>query len=220
MKLRLLRYFLTVVYEGNITRAADTMHITQPTLSRQLMQLEEELDTELIIRGKREIALTEAGRLLTQRAEEILSLVNKTENEIRENLITGTISIGSVESNISSQSLSKLLSNFHSKYPKVKYNLYTGSGNDIKQKIDKGLLDIGILLTPTNVENYNSIKLSLKEKWGILMLKNSPLAENELGYAISIESVLKSHEHDKICFRPFCPEFTSNCLFIWKRSVG
>ncbi len=272
MKLRLLRYFLTVVYEGNITRAADALHITQPTLSRQLMQLEEELDTKLLIRGKREITLTEAGTLLAQRAEEILSLVNKTQNEIGENLISGTVSIGSVESNISSQSLSKLLRKFHSKYPKVKYNLYTGNANDIKQKIDKGLLDIGILLTPTNVENYESINLSLTERWGILMLKNSPLAEknsidqeeiadlplitpvrsivknkitsffgdfydelnfiatynliynafllveNGLGYAIAIESVLESHEHDKICFRPFSQEFTSNCLFIWKKS--
>ncbi|RCW62421.1 LysR family transcriptional regulator [Halanaerobium sp. ST460_2HS_T2] len=176
MKIRVLRYFLTVVREGNITRAAETLHITQPTLSRQLMQLEEELDTQLIIRGKREIKLTEAGRLLVKRAEEILSLVSKTESEITSDLVTGQVSIGSGESVMTSQVLSKLIRKFHSKYPRVKFDLFTGNASDIKEKVDKGLLDIGLLINPVDTEKYYSIELEEKEKWGILLLKDDPLA--------------------------------------------
>jgi len=179
MKIRVLRYFLTVVREGNITRAAENLHITQPTLSRQLMQLEEELDTQLVIRGKRGIKLTESGRLLVKRAEEILSLVNKTESEITSDLVTGQISIGSGESVMTSKVLSKLIKKFHNKYPQVKFDLFSGNANDIKEKIEKGLLDIGLLITPVNTEKYYSIKLQEKEKWGILLLKDDPLAKKQ-----------------------------------------
>lgn len=179
MKIRVLRYFLTVVREGNITRAAETLHITQPTLSRQLMQLEEELDTQLIVRGKREIKLTEAGRLLVKRAEEILSLVSKTESEITSDLVTGQVSIGSGESVMTSQVLSRLIKRFHSKYQRVTFDLFTGNASDIKEKVDKGLLDIGLLINPVDTEKYYSIELEEKEKWGILLLKDDPLAAKE-----------------------------------------
>ncbi|SIQ92095.1 LysR family transcriptional regulator [Halanaerobium kushneri] len=180
MKIRVLRYFLTVVREGNITRAAETLHITQPTLSRQLKQLEEELDTQLIVRGKREIKLTEAGRLLVKRAEEIISLVNKTESEITSDLVTGQVSIGSGESVMTSQVLSRLIKKFHSKYPRVKFDLFTGNASDIKEKVDKGLLDIGLLINPVDTEKYYSIELEEKEQWGILLLKDDPLAARKV----------------------------------------
>lgn len=177
MKLRVLRYFLTVVREGNITRAAEVLHITQPTLSRQLMKLEDELDTQLIVRGKREIKLTEAGRLLVKRAEEILALVNKAESEITSDLVTGKISIGSGESVMTSQVLSRLISKFHNKYPEVKFDLFTGNASDIKEKINKGLIDIGLLINPVEVSSYSTINLKEKESWGILLLKGDPLAK-------------------------------------------
>ncbi|SFM12225.1 LysR family transcriptional regulator [Halanaerobium salsuginis] len=177
MKLRVLRYFLTVVREGNITRAAEVLHITQPTLSRQLMKLEDELDTQLIVRGKREIKLTEAGRLLVKRAEEILALVNKAEGEITSDLVTGKISIGSGESVMTSQVLSRLIRKFHNKYPEVKFDLFTGNASDIKEKINKGLIDIGLLINPVEVSSYSTINLKEKESWGILLLKGDPLAK-------------------------------------------
>jgi DNA-binding transcriptional LysR family regulator len=177
MKLRVLRYFLTVVREGNITRAAEVLHITQPTLGRQLMKLEDELDTQLIVRGKREIKLTEAGRLLVKRAEEILALVNKAEGEITSDLVTGKISIGSGESVMTSQVLSRLIRKFHNKYPEVKFDLFTGNASDIKEKINKGLIDIGLLINPVEVSSYSTINLKEKESWGILLLKGDPLAK-------------------------------------------
>jgi DNA-binding transcriptional LysR family regulator len=272
MELRMLRYFLTVAREGNITSAADILHITQPTLSRQMMQLEEELSTQLFFRGKRKIILTEAGLLLRQRAEEILTLMDKTEMELAQNLIGGTISVGSVESVVSSQNLSELIRMFHSVYPQVTFNIYSGNANDIKEKIDKGLLDIGLLLTPVDYEKYDFIKLPEQERWGIVMQKNASLCKKEvitpgdllglplitpnrpavqsllanwfgefyehlnifatynliynaaalvergLGYAISLENALAMRENDNFSFRPFSPEFTSSCLFIWKKA--
>lgn len=269
MELRVLRYFLTVAHEKNITRAADILHITQPTLSRQLMQLEEELGVKLFLRG-RNITLTEAGMLLRQRGEEIFALVDKTEKELGDKLLTGTISIGNVETLSASQTLSKLIKNFHSKYPQVNFNIYSGNTIDIKDKINSGLIDVGIILTPSNFEIYNYLRLPKQEKWGLLMPKDSPLAQKEyivpedlidlplifpirssiqseltnwfgdyyndlhifstynliynavifvkngLGYAICLENILPNEEN--ICFRPFFPEFTSNCLFVWKKS--
>ena len=180
MELRILRYFLAVVREGNITKAAEILHITQPTLSRQLKELEEELGTNLFIRGKREIKLTDEGLLLDQRAKEIIELADKTERQFMEhkNLIGGVISIGCVESR-ATLFLPELLEKFSIKYPQVQYDLYNGYADDIKEKIDKGLIDIGLLLEPVEISKYDFIRLPHKERWGVLMQKSDPLAQKE-----------------------------------------
>jgi DNA-binding transcriptional LysR family regulator len=182
MELRVLRYFLTVARVESITHAADRLHITQPTLSRQLADLENELGTQLLIRGKRKISLTDAGMLFRQRAEEILTLADRTEKEFkdRKNLVGGTIAIGSVEA-MSSQVLAKLLKAFYAEYPQVSYHIFTGTGDEIKEKIDNGLLEVGILLEPINInsEKYDFIRLPQKERWGILTKTSSSLAQKD-----------------------------------------
>ncbi|AGF55558.1 DNA-binding transcriptional LysR family regulator [Clostridium saccharoperbutylacetonicum] len=180
MEIRVLKYFLTVAREESITKGAEILHITQPTLSRQLMQLEEELGVELFTRGKSKITLTDEGMLLRRRAEEILDLVDKTEREFGEqdNLITGQIFIGAGETN-AMHVLANLIKEFNKEYPQVKYNLYSGNADDIKEKIDKGLIDIGLLTEPVNIEKYDFVRLPNKEIWGVLMQKDSPLAKKE-----------------------------------------
>ena len=180
MELRVLRYFLTVAREGNITKAAEILHITQPTLSRQLMELEEELRTNLFMRGKRHITLTNEGLLLNQRAKEIIELADKTEREFMEqkNLIGGVISIGCVES-MAALVLPELLEAFSMKYPQVQYDLYNAYADDIKEKLDKGLIDIGLLLEPVERSKYDFIRLPQQERWGVLMQRSDPLAQKE-----------------------------------------
>lgn len=180
MELRVLRYFLTVARVENITHAATILHVTQPTLSRQLADLEKDLGTQLFIRGKSKITLTESGLLLRQRAEEILTLADKTEKEFKDqnNLVGGTISIGSVES-LTSNVILQSLKDFNAEYPQVSYHIYSGTGDDIKERIDKGLLDVGILLEPIHIEKYDFIRLPQKERWGILTRTSSPLASKD-----------------------------------------
>jgi DNA-binding transcriptional LysR family regulator len=180
MEIRVLKYFLTVAREESITRAAEILHITQPTLSRQLMQLEEELGVKLFIRGKTKITLTDEGMLLRRRAEEIVDLADRTEREFSEqdNLIGGEIFIGAGETN-AMHILADLIKKFNKDYPQVKYNLYSGNADDIKERIDKGLIDIGLLTEPVNIEKYDFIRLPHKETWGVLMQKDSALAKKE-----------------------------------------
>lgn len=176
MELRVLHYFLMVAREGNITKAAAQLHLTQPTLSRQLMQLEEELETPLFVRGKRKIELTEAGMMLRRRAEEIVTLVEKTESEVKNEEMIGQIMIGTGIFEASQNFLPDVIEQFHDMYPNVKFDIYTGNADLIKERLDCGLVDVGILLEPVDVEKYNFIRLSQKETWGILISKAHPLA--------------------------------------------
>lgn len=180
MEIRVLKYFLTVAREESVTKGAEILHITQPTLSRQLMQLEEDLGVQLFIRGKNKIILTDEGMLLRRRAEEIVELVDKTEREFGEqnDLITGEIFIGAGETN-AMHVLGNLIKEFNKEYPQVKYNLYSGNADDVKERIDKGLIDIGLLTEPVNIEKYDFIRLTNKERWGVLMQNDSPLAKKE-----------------------------------------
>ena len=159
MELRVLKYFLAVAREENITRAAEFLHITQPTLSRQLMQLEDELNTKLFIRGKNRITLTDEGMLLRRRAEEIVDLAHKTEKEFLEqdDLVTGEIFIGGGET-YSMHILAGVIQDFKYEYPQVKYHLYSGNADDVKEKIDKGLIDIGVLTEPVDIEKLFKMK--------------------------------------------------------------
>jgi DNA-binding transcriptional LysR family regulator len=158
MEIRVLRYFLTVVREGGINRAAEVLHITQPTLSRQLSQLEDEVGVKLFHRGSRKITLTNEGILLRRRAEEILSLVDKTEKELieQEDFVDGKIVIGCGEL-AAVQMLPDLFETFHKKYPLVTYDIYTANADLVKEQMEKGLVDIGILLEPIEIGKFDFI---------------------------------------------------------------
>ena len=180
MEIRVLRYFLTVVREESITKAAEVLHITQPTLSRQLAQMEEEIGVRLFDRGTRKIRLTNEGLLLRRRAEEILQLVDKTEKELveQEEQVEGKISIGCGEV-ASVQMLPDLIRNFHQKYPLVTFDLFTATADLVKEQMDKGLLDLGLLLEPIEMGKYEFIRLNMKERWVVLMPPDDPLARKK-----------------------------------------
>lgn len=180
MELRVLKYFLMTAREENITKAAELLHITQPTLSRQLMQLEEEFGTKLFIRGGHNVTLTEDGILLKKRAKDIVELADKTEKEFREKSddITGQIVFGCGETKNVNE-LAGIIAHFQKEYPKVQYDIYTANADEIKERIDKGLIDIGLLTEPVDISKYNFIRFKQKERWGILVRKESPLAMKE-----------------------------------------
>ncbi|MDE7268102.1 MAG: LysR family transcriptional regulator [Lachnospiraceae bacterium] len=181
MEIRVLRYFLTVVREESITKASEVLHITQPTLSRQLAQMEEEIGVRLFDRGTRKIKLTNEGILLRRRAEEILQLVDKTEKELieQEEQVEGRISIGCGEI-ASVQLLPELFQTFHQKYPRVNFDIFTATADLVKDQMDKGLLDLGLLLEPVDMEKYDFVRFDMKERWVVLMPPDSPLAAKEV----------------------------------------
>jgi len=190
MEVRVLKYFLTVVREENITRAADVLHITQPTLSRQLAQLEDELGVHLFTRGTRRITLTNEGILLRRRAEEIIELMDMTERELieQEELVDGTVSIGCGVAK-SGQALAEIISSFHARYPLVTFHLYTATADLVQERMDRGLLDIGLLMEPVNVDKYEYLRLGIKDRWVVLMRPDDPLAQKEVITAADLVGV-------------------------------
>ena len=178
MEIRVLRYFLTVAREENITRAAEALHITQPTLSRQLAQMEEEMGVALFHRGTRKIVLTNEGMLLRRRAEEILELVDKTEKELteQEEMVEGTVCIGCGDL-AAVQMLPELFRNFHARYPGVTFDLYTATADHVKDQMERGLTDVGLLLEPVDMGKYDFIRFRQKERWVAVMHPDSPLAK-------------------------------------------
>ncbi len=177
MEIRVLRYFLAVVREESITKAAELLHITQPTLSRQIAQMEEEMGVKLFGRGTRKIVLTNEGLLLRRRAEEILELVDKTERELsaQDEMVEGTVSVGCGDL-AAVQLLPELIRSFHERYPAVTFDLYTATADHIKDRMDRGLTDVGLLLEPINMEKYDYIRLNQREQWVVVMHPDSPLA--------------------------------------------
>lgn len=177
---RLLHYFLVVAREQNITNAAKALHITQPTLSRQMTLLEEELGVSLFVRGSRPLTLTNEGMLLRRRAEEILELVEKTEGELSvgEEQVEGTISIGCGEL-ASVRLLAEMIADFRGKHPHVLFDVYTANADQIKKRIDNGLTDMGLLLEPVEMEKYEYIHMPVKERWAAIIPSGVPLAKRE-----------------------------------------
>ena len=180
MEIRVLKYFLLVAREENITKAANLLHLTQPTLSRQLMQLEEELGVQLFRRSKHHIILTEEGMLLRRRAEEIVALADKTKDDLqhREEQLTGTIAVGSGELQ-SSRFLTQLLTAFQEKNPLVRFAIYSGNSDNIKERIERGLLDVGLLQEPVDISKYSFVRTPCREQWGVLVRDDSELAARE-----------------------------------------
>lgn len=180
MELRVLRYFLAVAQEESISGAAEYLHLTQPTLSRQLMDLENELGKKLFIRGSRKVSLTEDGILLRKRASEIVELVEKTESEFwgTEEAIAGDIYIGGGESD-AMRLIARTARELQLSYPNIHYHLFSGNAHDVCERLDRGCLDFGILLDPGDLKRYDYISLPVTDVWGVLMRKDSPLAEKE-----------------------------------------
>lgn len=177
MDLRVLNYFLTVAQEKTISKAAEVLHLSQPTLSKQLKDLEEELGVQLFIRGNREISLTEDGVYLQNRGKEILALVDTTTANLKKNeVIGGDILIGGGESQ-AFQVLATVLNDLMKTYPDINVHLYSGNADDVKNKIDKGLLDFGLVIDPVEKQKYEYISLPVSDCWGILVNNHHELAK-------------------------------------------
>lgn len=179
MEIRVLKYFVAIAREQSILAAAESLHLSQPTLSRQIKDMEEELGKQLFIRGSRKITLTEEGMILRKRAEEILDLVQKTENEIAfSDLICGNIFIGTGETD-GVRLIAKVAKILNEQYPDIHYNIVSGDSVDIIEKLDKGLIDFAVLIGNIDISKYNYIQLPIKENWGVLMRKDCSLVEKE-----------------------------------------
>ena len=180
MEIRVLEYFLALAREQTITGAAESLHMTQPPLSRQLQELEAELGKQLFIRGKRQITLTREGMLLRKRAEEILDLVSRTEREVTQSdeTIAGDIYIGTGETDGVRQ-LMRVAKQMQKNYPDVRFHIVSGDAVDVCSRLEKGLLDFGVLLGDIDRTRYNYIPLPMKDTWGVLMRRDSPLAGQE-----------------------------------------
>lgn len=179
MDLRTLKYFTVVAEELNITRAAERLNMSQPPLSNQLKALEEELGTQLIIRGKRFLQLTEAGALLYRRAVQILNMTEKTKQEIHglDSELSGFINIGVVEGRPPFY-IARWLKGFKEEYPKVQYRLWNGSSDDVLDRMKAGLLDVAVIASPYNSENLHGFAVG-RGPWVALISSEHPLAKAE-----------------------------------------
>ncbi len=183
MELRVLQYFLAIAREQSIVRAAESLHLSQPTLSMQIKALEEKLGKQLLIRGtkgSRKIILTEEGMILRKRAEEILNLVHKTEKEITlsDQTIAGDVYIGTGETD-AVRLIARTARKLYETYPDIHYHISSGNAEYVLEQLEKGLIDFGIIFGSVDQAKYNSIKVPYKDTWGVLMRRDSPLAEKE-----------------------------------------
>ena len=180
MELRVLRYFLAIVREESISKAAESLHLTQPTLSRQMMELEEELGIKLLNRGKknRKVTLTDEGKLFRKRAEELVELADKMRSEFSaaDGPVSGDIYIGGGETE-AMRLIAAAATELQRDYPHIRYHLFSGNAADVMERLDKGLLDFGILVGEADMTQYDYLPLPVTDVWGILMRKDSPLAK-------------------------------------------
>lgn len=181
MEIRVLKYFLAIANQGSITAAANSLHLTQPTLSRQIQDLEKELKQKLLIRGKYKVTLTPEGLMLKKRAEEIIEMVEKTKAEFNSinDIISGDIYIGCGETD-SMKYIAIVMKELRDKYPNIKFHIHSGNAEDVTEKLDKGLLDFGLLIQPIDLSKYDYITMPQKDIWGVIMPKNSPLAKKNV----------------------------------------
>ncbi len=180
MELRELKYFLAVAREESILKASEKLYVSQPNLSRQMKGLEEELGQQLFLRGSRKITLTEAGELLKKRAEELLELYEKTRAELSSPIteVAGDVWIGGGESH-AMRLIARTAQTVHRKFPDVHVRLFSGDVAGTTEKLDKGLLDFGVLIEPADLSKYDSLRLPLTDTWGVLMRRDSLLAERD-----------------------------------------
>ena len=180
MEIRVLRYFLEIAREGNMTRAAEYLHVSQPTLSKQMKELETELGKKLFRRGSSSVSLTSEGMLLRKRAEDILDMVDKTTDEFHslDDITGGDIRIGCAES-YQIKYLAQSIRNFKIKYPLVRYHLSSGNTEQVTERLDKGLFDFAVIVEPPDLSKYNYIEVPEANRWGVVMRIDSPLAKKE-----------------------------------------
>lgn len=180
MEIRVLQYFLAVAREGTVSAAAEALHLTQPTLSRQLHDLEEELGKKLFVRGAHSIKLTEEGMLLRNRAKQIVELVSRTETDIMTSgdTLSGDVYIGAGETD-AVRFIAAAAHKMQEEYPLVHFHIYSGDGEHIIERLDKGLCDFGIVFVPVDDSRYHSIKMPVRDEWGLLMRKDTMLAKKK-----------------------------------------
>lgn len=180
MEIRVLRYFLAIAREGSIIGASDLLHVTSPTLSRQIKELEEELGQKLFVRGSHSMTLTAEGMIFRKRAEEIISMVDKTEAEFSsmKTVVNGDIYIGGGETE-AIRLIARIAKELRESYPGIHYHLYSGNAQDVTERLDKGLLDFGVLIQPADLSKYDYLNLPEKDIWGVIMRKDSPLAHKD-----------------------------------------
>ncbi|MCR4643860.1 MAG: LysR family transcriptional regulator [Oscillospiraceae bacterium] len=180
MEIRVLRYFLTIAREGSITSAAEQLHITQPTLSRQIKDLEDELGQKLFHRSSHSMKLTQEGFIFRQRAEEIVAMVDKTSAEFlsMDKPLAGDIYIGGGET-LAVSLIADLIAELRKEFPDIRYHLYSGNEADVTERLDRGLLDFGILVQPADLTKYDCIHLPAEDIWGVVMRKDDPLAQKK-----------------------------------------
>ena len=179
MELRVLRYFLEVAREENVTHAAQRLHVSQPTLSRQIKELEDELGKKLFTRSNYSIKLTEEGMLLRKRAEDILEMADKTLEEFKslDEINGGDIHIGCAESNGIAHVI-RVIKSLQKKYPRIRYHFYSSGTDAVSERLDRGLLDVAVIIQEVDLSKYNYLKVPSSDRWGLIMRKDSPLAEH------------------------------------------
>lgn len=180
MDIRVLQYFLAVAREESISGAAGSLNMTQPPLSRQLKDLEDELGKQLLVRGNRKISLTDEGIILRKRAEEIVALMEKTKSEIAMSDvdISGDVYIGGAETE-GVRFIAKTMKALQDRHPNIRFHFFSGHAEDVMERLDRGLLDFGIFIEPANLSKYDYIRLPDKDVWGVLMRRESPLASKK-----------------------------------------
>lgn len=220
MDIRVLNYFVTIVQQKSITNAARSLHVTQPTLSRQIRELEEELGAPLLIRGSREVQMTEQGQFLYNRALEILALVKKTEQSIRfDDEISGTISIGAAESQ-SLATVAYVASNLTQNHSQLQFSFFSGNADEVQEKLGSGLLDFGVILGEVNHKKYDSLPLGKGEQWGVLVPNSHQLTakhqvtfEDIAPYPIIVSSQANKDVKWRSIFKDFHIAGSYNLLF-------
>ncbi|MCI8361030.1 MAG: LysR family transcriptional regulator [Clostridiales bacterium] len=209
MELRVLQYFLAVTREQSISGAAESLYLSQPTLSRQLKELEKELGKQLMIRGNRRVTLTEEGMILRKRAEEIMELVRKAEAEISlsDEVIAGDITVGAGETD-GVRVLAKAAQSLQEKYPLVRFHIFSGDKATVLEELDRGLIDFGLVFGEVETSKYEHIQVPYKDTWGVIMRRDSPLAQKEFITAedlIDKPLILSRQAFQKQEFQEFFP---------------
>ncbi len=181
MDVRTLRYFIAIAKAENFTVASEALHVTQPTLSKQMKALEKDLGKQLLIRGSRKVSLTADGQLLQKRASEIIDLLDRTESEIRkpDGVIAGSVYIGGGES-ASMRLIAQVVKDVQTKYPDIQFHLYSGIAEDVKERLNKGLLDFGVVIGAVNTDHYDFRILPEDDTWGLLVPNDSYLANKSV----------------------------------------
>ena len=225
MELRVLRYFLEAAREGNITHAAERLHISQPTLSKQLKELEGELGKKLFIRGNYNVRLTDEGMLLRKRAEDILEMVDKTEEEFKAlgEITGGDIRIGCAESE-GIRHLAQRIKAVQAQYPRIRVHLYSGDRSDLAERLEQGLLDFAVLVESNDLSKYNYLPCFQEKVDRLNIVATCNLAYNGgvltregLGCLLSFDKLTDTSPDSPLCFRPLMPTLRSKLFFVWKK---